>query len=302
MLSRRSLLTLLAGAFTGACGFASYAFGIEPALRLRVARYRLRPEGWAEGLKLRIAVLSDLHASEPQMGEKRIEAVVELINSLDADVIVTLGDYGMGQTLYARPVPLKTVSRLLGGLKAPLGTFGILGNHDYWGSSLRNWPYTREKVHDTAQHYRDMLAGAGIRLLENEVVRLSVRDRPFWLIGTGSLIALPIRARHFESYADLDGQLGKLTDDAPAILLAHEPDLFVRVPERIGLTLSGHTHGGQVRLFGYSPQVPSLYGNRFAYGHVVEGGRNLIVSGGLGTSVMPVRFGVPPEVGLIEIG
>lgn len=302
MLSRRSLLTLLAGALSGAFGFAGYAFGVEPAMRLRVARYRLRPEGWARGLTLKIAVMSDLHASEPQMGEKRIAAVVDLINSLGADVIVTLGDYGVGQTLYARKVPSQTVSRLLSRLKAPLGAYGILGNHDYWGSSLRNWPYTREKIHDSAQVYRDMLADAGIRLLENDVVRLSIRDQPFWLIGTGSLIALPLRARHFESYADLDGQIKKLTDDAPAILLAHEPDLFVRVPERIGLTLSGHTHGGQVRLFGYSPHVPSLYGNRFAYGHVVEGGRNLIVSGGLGTSFMPVRFGVPPEVGLIEIG
>ena len=87
-----------------------------------------------------------------------------------------------------------------------------------------------------------------------------------------------------------------MTDDAPVILLAHEPDIFPDVPERVSLTLSGHTHGGQVRLFGYSPVVPSRFGNRYAYGHVVEDDRNLIVSGGLGFSILPVRFGVRPEI------
>ena len=100
----------------------------------------------------------------------------------------------------------------------------------------------------------------------------------------------------------MSGTLARATDDAPAILLAHEPDIFPEVPDRIALTLSGHTHGGQVRLFGHSPMVPSRYGNRFAYGNVVENGRQLIVSGGLGTSILPVRFGVPPEILLVTIG
>jgi hypothetical protein len=80
--------------------------------------------------------------------------------------------------------------------------------------------------------------------------------------------------------------LAQVTDAAPVILLAHEPDIFPRVPARVALTLSGHTHGGQVRLFGYSPMVPSRFGNRFAYGHIVEEDRHLIVSGGLGCSFL----------------
>jgi len=96
--------------------------------------------------------------------------------------------------------------------------------------------------------------------------------------------------------------LAKVTDDAPVIMMAHEPDIFPRVPERVSLTISGHTHGGQVNLFGYTPVVPSKFGSRYVYGHVVEGGRDLIVSGGLGLSGLPVRFGVPPEVVLIELG
>lgn len=86
------------------------------------------------------------------------------------------------------------------------------------------------------------------------------------------------------------------------ILLAHEPDIFPDVPSRVALTISGHTHGGQVRLFGYSPVVPSRFGNRYAYGHVVEGGRNLVVSGGLGVAILPVRFGMRPEIVQIDLG
>lgn len=101
---------------------------------------------------------------------------------------------------------------------------------------------------------------------------------------------------------DLPATLAMVDDDAPVILMAHEPDIFARVPARIALTLSGHTHGGQVRLFGWSPIVPSRYGNRYAYGHVQENGRDLIVSAGLGTSKLPIRLGAPPEIVLIELG
>lgn len=302
MLSRRAILKSLSGALLGAFGFASYAFGIEPGWRLEIARYRVRPKGWPEGFKLKIVAISDIHASEPQMGLKRIEDVVRAANSQKPDIVLLLGDYGVGQMIYARPVAHADVAARLAELEAPLGKFGILGNHDYWGSSLKNWPYTRKKVNDTAEPYRRMLARAGVTLLENDVVRLTAGNQPFWLIGTGSLIALPLGASKFESFADLKGQLPKLTDDAPAILMAHEPDLFVEAPSRISLTLSGHTHGGQLRIFGFSPYVPSLYGNRFAYGHVVENDRNLIVCGGLGTSSVPIRFGVPPEFMVIDVG
>ena len=302
-ITRRGILKTLGGALLGAFGFAGYGFSIEPGWRLVTTRYKVKPEGWPEGMRLRIAAIADIHASEPQMGLKRIADVVAMTNALKPDIVVLLGDYGIGQKVYARPIPPMAMAPVLAGLEAPLGTFGILGNHDYWGGSLRDWPYTEKKVHDYAQHYRDMMAAANITLLENDVRRLTTVDgRPFWLVGTGSLIALPLGHRRFKSYSDLAGQLPKLTDDAPAILLAHEPDKFRVVPKRIGLTLSGHTHGGQVRLFGYSPVTPSDYGNRYAYGHVVEDGRNLIVSGGLGTSMLPVRFGVPPEVVLVEMG
>ena len=100
---------------------------------------------------------------------------------------------------------------------------------------------------------------------------------------------------------DLGATLAKITDDAPVILLAHEPDVAGRVPDRVALQLSGHTHGGQVRLFGWSPVVPSRYGNRLAYGHA-RFNCDVIVSGGLGCSIMPFRLGVPPEIVLVTLG
>ena len=94
--------------------------------------------------------------------------------------------------------------------------------------------------------------------------------------------------------------LSKVAEDKPIILLAHEPDIMPQVPDRVSLVLSGHTHGGQVRLFGWSPVVPSRFGNRYAYGHIREQ-CDLIVSGGLGCSIVPVRFGVLPEIVLVSI-
>lgn len=302
MLSRRGLLSAFGGVFAGMFGLAGYAFAIEPGFRLARTHYRLRLDGWSADAPMRIGVIADVHASEPQMGLKRIAEVVAATNALEPDLILLLGDYGIGQKIYARPVAPMAVAPILAGLKAPLGVHAILGNHDYWGGSLTDWPYTPEKVHDYAQRHRDMLAAAGARLYENDAVRLEHRGQPFWLAGTGSKIALPLGRRRFVSYARLDRVTPQIADDAPAILMAHEPDLFPEVPRRFGLTLSGHTHGGQVRLLGYSPITPSDYGNRYAYGHVVEQGRNLIVSGGLGTSMLPVRFGVPPEVVLVEVG
>ena len=86
------------------------------------------------------------------------------------------------------------------------------------------------------------------------------------------------------------------------ILLAHEPDIFPEVPPRVALTLSGHTHGGQIRVLGYAPVIPSRYRGRYAYGHIIERNRHLIVSGGLGCSIAPVRIGMPPEIVLVEVG
>jgi predicted MPP superfamily phosphohydrolase len=151
---------------------------------------------------------------------------------------------------------------------------------------------------------RRALEAVGIRVYENDVERFKTRGGAFWLAGLGDQIAY-VPSRHLRpgrrvGVDDLDGTLAKIDDDAPIVMLAHEPDVAARMPERVSLTLGGHTHGGQIRLAGWSPVVPSRYGNRYAYGLVREQS-DLIVSGGLGCSIVPVRFGVPPEIVLVTL-
>ena len=296
MLSRRFFLKSLVGSAAALLATGAYAFGIEPAFRLRVQRYALVPRGWPAGLNLRLAVLADLHAGEPYMPVSRVEEIVAAANGLGADVIVVLGDYLAGHRFMTRQVGMTEITPALAQLKAPLGVFSILGNHDWWDDQVaqreRKGPIVAARA----------LREAAIPVLENEVVRLEKDGQGVWLAGLGDQLAFVLGPRRFQGVDDLAGTLAKVDDDAPVILLAHEPDVFPTVPERVALTLSGHTHGGQVRVLGYSPLVPSQYRNRYAYGHVIEEGRHLIVSGGLGTSILPVRFGVPPEIVLVELG
>jgi hypothetical protein len=300
VIDRRTLLkSLLALGLTGT-SFGAYALGIEPRYRLEVTRYRLSPKGWPAGLGIKLAVLADIHAGEPYMPAERIAEIVDRTNALGADAVLLLGDYAAGHRWQTRMVPAAEWARELGRLKAPLGVHAVLGNHDWWddrGAQRRGGGPVIGRV---------ALERAGVPVLENDVVRLTKDGKPFWLAGLGDQIALITGWRgkkaRFKGVDDLPGTLAKVTDGAPVILMAHEPDIFPKVPERVALTISGHTHGGQVRIAGYSPVVPSSFGNRYAYGHVVEEARNLVVSGGLGCSILPVRFGMPPEIVLIELG
>jgi predicted MPP superfamily phosphohydrolase len=278
--------------------FAGYALGIEPRWRLRVQGYRVQPANWPRGLSVRLAVLADIHAGEPYMPVTRIEEIVATANGLGADAILLLGDYGSTHRWQTRHVPPAEWAAALSGCRAPLGVHAVLGNHDWWDDpaalTAKKGPVLGRRALEK-QH---------IPVYENEAVRLLKGGHAFWLAGLGDQIAfwgLEGGRRRFRGVDDLAGTLAKVPEGAPVVLLAHEPDIFPRVPARVSLTLSGHTHGGQVRLFGYSPIVPSRYGNRYAYGHVVEGGRHLIVSGGLGCAKLPIRFGVPPEIVLIDI-
>jgi predicted MPP superfamily phosphohydrolase len=265
-----------------------------------VKRYSLTPPHWPAGLRLRIVALADIHACRPWMTPERIASLVEQANALQPDLIVLLGDYAAGTRLVSDWVDASEWASALSGLKAPLGVWSILGNHDWWED------LSAQKAGRGPTIARTALEGVGIKVMENDAVRLEKDGHNFWLAGLADQLALrPGQAwgrTSFKGLDDLDGTLAKVSDHSPVILLAHEPDIFPKVPWRVSLTLSGHTHGGQVRLFGYSPVVPSRFGNRFAYGHVVEHDRNLIVSGGLGFSIVPVRFGVRPEILSIELG
>jgi predicted MPP superfamily phosphohydrolase len=298
MITRRGFLRFIGGSVLTAAALGAYAVGIEPMLLTHVKRYALTPPHWPDGLKLRVVALADIHACRPWMTPERIASLVADANALQPDVIVLLGDFISGMPMVTGPVTPSQWASALSGLKAPLGVHSILGNHDWWHDGFAQ----RAGAGPTIA--RKALEAVGIPVLENDVVRLEKDGHGVWIAGLADQQALlPTEERPgLTGLDDLDGTLAKVGDTAPIILLAHEPDIFATVPWRVSLTLSGHTHGGQVRLFGYSPVVPSRFGNRYAYGHVVENDRNLIVSGGLGFSIMPVRFGVRPEILQIDLG
>jgi uncharacterized protein len=299
MISRRHFLRFLAGFGAFGASTAAYGVGIEPVLRLRVARYDLLPPQWPAGFQLKIAVIADLHACDPWMTLQHIEAIVDRTNALNADIIVMLGDYVAGHHQVTRYIPATEWAPVLAGLKAPLGVHAILGNHDWWEDK------TVQRAGRGPTRARQALEAVGIPVYENDARRLTKDNRAFWLAGLGDQLAY-FPARRFRPVRrigvdDLAATLGKVTDDAPVILLAHEPDVAMRVPTRVALQLSGHTHGGQVRLFGWAPVVPSRYGNRLAYGHT-RVNCDVVVSGGLGCSFLPLRLGVPPEIVLVTLG
>ncbi len=276
-------------------------------MRLRIQRYALTPPHWPDGLALKIAVIADLHICRPWMSVSRVHQIVERPNQLSPDLIVLLGDYEADHRWKTGRVHTKNWSAALAALSAPLGVHAVLGNHDWWQD------HAAQKRGAGPIYSRLALENVGIPVYENDVVRLQKDGHDFWLAGLGDQLAFHPRwkskHRRWQGVDDLPLTLSKITDDAPIILLAHEPDIFPKVPGRVSLTLSGHTHGGQIRLFNYSPVVPSRFGNRYAYGHIVEDGqtplarpRHLIVSGGLGCSIAPVRFGVPPEINVVELG
>ena len=253
---------------------------VEPA-RLVVREAEVRLPGWPAALAgLRVAVLSDLHAGAPHLGAQKRAEIVRRTNAARPDLVVLLGDYVVGREAGARFVEPEIIARELGELRAPLGVVAVLGNHDWW--------YNGGRV-------RRALEGAGLRVLENDAVGLNAKGRGprLWVAGLGDL---------WSRSADPVAALRSVPSGEPVLLLTHNPDVFPEVPARVTLTLAGHTHGGQVRLPGWgTPIVPSRYGRRYAAGLVVEEGKRLFVTPGLGTSILPVRFGVPPEISLLTL-
>ena len=295
------------GLSAASIGIGGYAVA-EP-WRLNVTRYRLTPPGWPKDLKLKLAAIADIHACDPWMSLARIRQIVARTNALDADAILLLGDYMAGDRMvkFSTRIPHDDWAAELAALKAPLGVHAVLGNHDWWEERAVQDRRAGPVKAAMALH------NARIPVYENDVVRLEKDGRAFWLAGLGDQWAFWPKVenylafvRHgkvdYEGVHDLPATLAKITDNAPVILMAHEPDIFPLVPDRVALTLSGHTHGGQIRLGSFAPVVPSKFGRRYTYGHIVEDNRNLIVSGGLGCSVMPVRFGSPPEIVVVELG
>jgi predicted MPP superfamily phosphohydrolase len=261
-----------------ATAIAAYAVLVRPR-RIRLREVELALPRWPAELDgLRVAVITDLHAGAVHVGEEAVGETVEMANVARPDLVVLLGDYVDPAAAFAREVPPERVAARLAGLEAPLGVLAVLGNHD--------------RKHDPAR-IEAALEDAGIRVLRDEVARLEPRGVALDVVG----------AREGERRPARSGPLPVPESDAAAtLLLSHNPDVFPRVPERVALTLSGHTHGAQVDVPVLRGLViPSRHGTRFKDGHVVEDGRHLFVCRGVGTSGFPVRLGAPPEVAVLAL-
>ena len=232
MVTRRGVLkgllaTLLAGLFV-----PLYAFFIEPALRLRVRNWRLKHPDWPEDKPLRVAVVADIHMGEPFVTRDRLRRVVARTNALGADLTVILGDLIAGHQYVTEKIPVAETAGILKDLKAPLGVYAILGNHDWWDDLTAQ----RRRKGPIIAHRA--LEAVGIPVLENRALEL---PNGLWLAGIGSQVALARRGGGFDGVDDLPGTLAQVPDGKTAILLAHEPDIIPDVLAKVPLTLAGHT-------------------------------------------------------------
>jgi uncharacterized protein len=253
-----------------------WGVAIEPD-RLVVRETRLvLPRCPAKLDGLRIAALSDIHAGAPHIGVEKLRQIVAKVTQARPDLVVLLGDYVTRGVLGGRAIDPEVTAAALGTIRAPLGVIAVLGNHDWWYGGRR---------------VKRALEAAGITVLENAAMRVEHEGQPLWLAGLADLAT---------RNPDATAALASVPAADPVIVLTHNPDVFPDVPPQALLTLAGHTHGGQVLLpFVGRLIVPSRFGQRYAIGHVEENGRDLFVTPGIGTSMIPVRIGVPPEISIV---
>lgn len=278
-ITRRQLLTrgLPALFFTGSAA-GGYSFAVEPSW-LRLKQYRLESPKWPSNYKpLKIAVAGDLHVGCPSVRLDEVDRIVRELNNLNADIILLLGDFLIGGVMLGHYTAPQPIAEKLKALHAPLGVYSVLGNHDWWKDGEGMWR---------------ALEGAGIHVLENDSLLIKSGGGDFWLSGL---------ADDTTRHPDIQATLSKVTDDKPVIMMTHDPATFLEKTDRPVVTLAGHTHGGQVAFPVIGPLiVPGRAPIKYAYGHIHEEGRDLIVTSGVGTSILPVRFGRRPEIMQIDI-
>jgi uncharacterized protein len=243
-----------------------------------VRQVQLEVPGWPNWDRpLRIAFLSDFHTGSHTDDVARLAAIIAQAASFHPDLALFGGDYINMQPFGGGRVSPRRIAAILSRLSAPCGRFAVLGNHDFY--------YGPQEVAASLQE-------RGIIMLADEQHSFVHEQSTVAIVGIPDAHA--VRA---EPRALLEGLFRR-----PAVVLAHDPVWFAHLPAGPYLMLAGHTHGGQVRLPGIGILTNcSKAPLRWSHGLVVEDGRHLYVTGGIGTSGIPLRIGVPPEYAIIDL-
>lgn len=261
----------------GASGFfltSSLVYPFAEAQMCRITRYRLHLKNLPPQFTgTHIVFLSDLHLG-PTVSLDYLQGVLKIAQDLRPDLLALGGDYVFKSASY-----IWALSGILEKVRAPLGVFGILGNHDY--------------ANDVTS-IRAALRKAQVQDLTNTGVWLSKDGRRIRLCGVDDFCL---------GDPDADASLGDATDSDAVLMLSHNPDFLETLTDpRVTIALCGHTHGGQIRIPGWgAPVIPSIYGQKYAYGLVKAPHTQVLVTSGVGTIIVPARFCCPPEVVSIKI-
>lgn len=285
MQSASLVSNLITGGIGLTCGFAAAGFAyvttVEATTIVTETHDFVLPRLGEAFDGLRVVQISDLHF-RPYTGEKEIAAAVKAVNDSRPDVIVLTGDFVTSTWIFhmgqRTADGIEECCEILKGLKAPLGVYAVLGNHD-WGTD--------------PDRIADALTAAGIKVLRNDAVCLERGNSRLWVAGTDCA---------FFNHADMDRTLSPVRDDDAVLLLAHEPDFAdyaARFP--VDLQLSGHSHGGQIvaPLVG-PPHLPRL-GKKYVRGRYNVGKLQLYTNRGIGAVGLPMRYQAPPEVTVLRL-
>jgi uncharacterized protein len=269
--------------------FLSYSYFIEPR-RFVVIEDTVQIPHFDQKLNgLRVLTISDIHTGSNYAPSERIEFMVEQANAQNADLIVLLGDY-VSESRWDREalsqpegsdrtelkIPVEEFSPILGRLQAKYGVYAIIGNHD--------WYHNEEKI-------ARLLREAGITVLQNEIATIEINDAPVHIWGIEDF--WKNRAVPTEAYDEL-------REKRNIIALTHNPDSLLHTPDGIAIMFAGHTHGGQLNWPIFGPKAV-FNDPRFMDGHAVVDGKHVYVTSGVGTSVIPFRFRVPPEINVVTL-
>lgn len=250
-----------------------YSYFVEPS-RLVTGYETISLKNWNKNLNgFKVAVVSDLHIGRKYTKLKRLNEIINKVNSEKPDMIVILGDF---DALYIEvsKIPHKDISKTLNKLKAPYGVYAVLGNHDY----------------EPAGVVRNILDNTDIKLLKNTSDYITYKGEKIRICGIDDW---------WHENTDIEKLIGNTK--IPTIFLSHNPDAFDEVPEGVPLTLSGHTHGGEVVFPFYgSPFVPSVHGRAYSKGLIKSKNKQLFITSGVGT-ISGFRALDPPEIVILSL-